>query len=108
MSEWTKGHFDPLIFRAFVKCVGIYPVGSLVKLKSGRLGVVIDQSKKSLLKPLVKVFYSTQSQTRIQPQIVDLSIPQSREKIVSRETLEDWEFADLAELCLGTNVTLRH
>lgn len=105
MSEWTKGHFSPAVFQAFVKCVGIYPVGSLVKLKSGRLGVVIDQSKKSLLKPLVKVFYSTLSQARIPPQVVDLSVPQSPEKIVSREALEDWGFPDLEDLWLEMDIS---
>ena len=39
MAEWN-GHFDPQVFRAFVKAVGIYPVGALVRLESGRLGVV--------------------------------------------------------------------
>ncbi len=37
MARWT-GYFDPRVFQAFVKCVGIYPVGTLVKLQSGRLG----------------------------------------------------------------------
>ena len=38
MAEWSKGHFDPLVFQAFVKSMGIYPVGSLVLLSSGRRG----------------------------------------------------------------------
>jgi putative nucleotidyltransferase with HDIG domain len=57
MAEWTKGHFDPLVFQAFVKSLGIYPIGSLVQLKSGRIGVVIEQAEKSLLTPCIKVFF---------------------------------------------------
>jgi HD-GYP domain-containing protein (c-di-GMP phosphodiesterase class II) len=34
MAEWANGHFDPNVFQAFVKSMGIYPVGSLVKLTS--------------------------------------------------------------------------
>ena len=43
MAQWAD-HFDDTVFKAFVKSVGIYPVGSMIKLKSGRLAVVIDQS----------------------------------------------------------------
>ncbi|HEX9172964.1 MAG TPA: HD-GYP domain-containing protein, partial [Telluria sp.] len=35
MAEWSHGHFDPVVFQAFVKTVGIYPVGTLVRLESG-------------------------------------------------------------------------
>lgn len=46
MAQW-KGHFDEGIFKAFVKSIGIYPIGSVVLLKSQKLGVVIDQSQKT-------------------------------------------------------------
>lgn len=45
MAEWG-GHFDPNIFQAFVKSLGIYPIGSLVLLSCGRLGVVTEQGGK--------------------------------------------------------------
>lgn len=48
MAEWTKGHFDPVIFQAFVKSLGIYPIGSLLLLSSGRLGIVVEQAEKVL------------------------------------------------------------
>jgi HD-GYP domain-containing protein (c-di-GMP phosphodiesterase class II) len=34
MAAW-KGHFDPTVFRHFVRSLGIYPNGSLVRLESG-------------------------------------------------------------------------
>lgn len=101
MAEWANGHFDPKVFQAFVKSLGIYPIGSLVKLSSGRLGVVVDQSGKSLTTPLVKVFFSTKSNMRIIPEVVDLSRPDTHEKIVSREDPAKWRFADLNELWSG-------
>jgi len=73
MAEWCRGHFDDKIFHAFVKCVGIYPSGTLVRLKSGRLGVVMEQSGESLLKPKVRVFYSTKSEHHVRPEVVDLA-----------------------------------
>src|SRR6185312_2818143 len=41
MTEWSAGHFDQTVFQAFVRSIGIYPVGSLVRLESGRLGIII-------------------------------------------------------------------
>lgn len=100
MAEW-KGHFDPKVFQAFVKSMGIYPVGSLVRLTSGRIGVVTEQSTKSLTMPLVKVFYSTKSGMRVVPFMVDLSRPDCLEKIAQREDPAKWNFPDLNELWSG-------
>ena len=101
MAEWSNGHFDPSIFQAFVKSLGIYPIGSLIRLNSGRLGIVIEQAAKSLLTPRIKVFYSTRSQARIRPEIIDLSSPGCTEKIAGREDPSKWDFPDLNELWSG-------
>jgi putative nucleotidyltransferase with HDIG domain len=98
MAEWSDGHFDPTVFQAFVKSLGIYPIGSLVRLSSGRLGVVVSQSPKSLLTPRIKVFYSTRAATRVQPEFVDLSMSGCREKIAGREDPAQWNFPDLNDL----------
>ena len=101
MAEWADGHFDPTVFQAFVKSLGIYPIGSLVRLNSGRLGLVIEQSARSLLTPRIKVFFSTRSNTRIPPEIIDLSQSGCAEKIASREDPAKWNFPDLDELWSG-------
>lgn len=99
MAQWAKdGHFDERIFQAFVKSIGIYPTGSLVKLKSGRLAVVVEQGSASLLKPLVKVFYSTKASEPLVPQLLDLG--RSSDEIVSREVPSAWGFKNLDELWL--------
>ncbi|WP_038054076.1 HD-GYP domain-containing protein [Thioalkalivibrio sp. ALJ1] len=101
MAEWADGHFDPKVFQAFVKSLGIYPVGSLVRMASGRIGVVVDQSDESLLKPVVKIFYSTSSGCRIPPRIVNLSAPHHQDAIAGREDPAAWPFPDLDELWSG-------
>jgi HD-GYP domain-containing protein (c-di-GMP phosphodiesterase class II) len=90
MAEWRNGHFDEVIFHAFVKTVGIYPTGTLLKLKSGRLGVVTDQTKNSLVKPIVTVFFSIRSNAHILQEIIDLS--KSTDSIVSLENPQQWKF----------------
>lgn len=98
MAEWSRGHFDQRIFEAFVRSVGIYPIGSMVRLSSDRLGVVIAQTDQSLLTPRVKVFFSIESDKRIPPEILDLSKPSCQDKIVSHEDPGKWKISDIQEL----------
>ena len=101
MAEWAPGHFDERLFHAFVKCIGIYPIGSLVRLTSGRIGVVTAQTPNALTKPCVKVFFCTQSDQRISPKMVDLASEGCTEHILGRENPERWQFQDLNELRSG-------
>jgi putative nucleotidyltransferase with HDIG domain len=95
MAEWRNGHFDEEVFKAFVKTIGIFPSGTLVRLKSGRLAIVIEQTGKSLLTPIVKSFFSTKSNEPIMPEMIDLS--RSRESIISAEDPAKWGF-DLKQI----------
>ncbi|MBM5574815.1 HD-GYP domain-containing protein [Deefgea sp. CFH1-16] len=92
--EWSKFHFNPELVQAFMRTVGIYPVGSLVRLESGRLGIVIEQNEGSLLQPKLKVIFSAKSNTYITPIIVDLARPMGKggaDKIVGHEDPAKWQ-----------------
>lgn len=102
MAQW-KGHFEPAIFQAFVKTVGIYPIGTLVRLQSGRLGVVTEQNAASLLTPQVKVFFSTQTMKRLPPQVLDLADARQADRITGVELAERWAFKDLNDLWLESS-----
>ncbi len=95
MAEWRNGHFDERIFHAFVKTIGIYPTGTLVRLKSGRLAIVTEQSEKGLLTPMVKAFFSTKANEPIMPEMIDLA--KSADSIANVEMAEKWGF-DLKQL----------
>lgn len=97
MAQWN-GHFDPVLFQAFIKTIGIYPTGSLVRLKSQRLAVVMEQSESNMLKPKVKVFFSLRSKLPVTQSIIDLSAPSSPDSIEAREPHDKWNFPYLEEL----------
>lgn len=91
--EWSKFHFSPSLTQEFMRCVGIYPVGTMVMLESGRLGVVVEPHESNLLTPKVNVFFNTRSQTYIRPELLDLSRPLGfggGDKIVRHESPEKW------------------
>lgn len=101
MASW-KGHFDPEIFRAFVKSLGIYPTGSLVRLESGKLGIVIEQNEESLLVPKVKTFFSAKSKTTLPVTILDLAKKNCQDRVAGVEDPENWNFRNLDDLWAET------
>ncbi|MGC3964760.1 MAG: HD-GYP domain-containing protein [Rhodocyclaceae bacterium] len=93
LHEWSAHHFDPMLVQAFIRCVGIYPVGALVRLESGRLGIVTEQNEQSLLTPRLKVVFSTRSNMRVEPYDLDLSRPLGSgggDRIVNHEDPAKW------------------
>lgn len=97
MAAW-KGHFDPAVFNAFVRSVGIYPVGALVRLQSDHLAVVVEQDEQSLLTPKVRIFYSAKRRMQVFVRELDLSAPGCGDRIAGVESPEAWGFADLEKL----------
>ncbi|MBS7470007.1 HD-GYP domain-containing protein [Pseudomonas syringae] len=100
MASW-KGHFDDMVFQSFVKTVGIYPIGTLVRLESGRLGVVVEQGEASLLKPKVKVFMSARTGKTFAAQVIDLGCPSDPDGILRIEKTTDWGLEEVDTLWAG-------
>jgi len=90
LLEWSKFHFDPELVRAYVRSVGIYPTGSLVKLESGRLGVVTEQHAEKPMLPKVKVFFHSVHKRYLKPEIIDLAWSGIQDKVVGHEEFETW------------------
>ncbi|ACY51742.1 HD-GYP domain [Vibrio antiquarius] len=68
----TPFHLDADLVYKFINCVGVYPVGSIVELSDGRVGIVWSSNDSQALKPEVKCFYSRKYQRYIDVAMVDL------------------------------------
>lgn len=100
MISWS-GHFDYQVLSAFIKILGIYPTGALVRMRSGRVGVVVEQNQAFLTKPVVKLFFSTRSDTHIPVQRVDLAQAHESDAIVASEPRDKWDSAMIDALWAG-------
>ncbi|MGD9787510.1 MAG: HD-GYP domain-containing protein [Sulfuricellaceae bacterium] len=96
LQEWGKFHFNEELVRHFIRMVGIYPDGTLVRLESGRLGVVVAQNPKNMLLPRVRVVYDSRRGHAVEPYEVDLAAPMGSggaDALVGWESPEAWGIA---------------
>ncbi|MHB1372764.1 MAG: HD-GYP domain-containing protein [Thauera sp.] len=87
LLEWSANHFEPRLVKAFIRSVGIYPTGALVRLESKRLAVVQAQHAEKPMQPTVKVIFHTAGHY-LQP--ADLDLRRSQDRIVGHEDFADW------------------
>ncbi|HQZ02828.1 MAG TPA: HD-GYP domain-containing protein [Thauera sp.] len=92
LLEWGKFHFKPELVQAFIRAVGIYPTGSLVRLESRRLAVVQAQNPDQLMQPVVKLVFHTRGYY-LAPEVVDLR--HSQDRIVGHEDFATWNIDPL-------------
>ncbi len=53
MYEWRNRDFHPGLVEQFIQCMGIYPIGSVVELNTGEIGVVVTMNRARRLKPRI-------------------------------------------------------
>ncbi|PKN50338.1 MAG: hypothetical protein CVU58_01360 [Deltaproteobacteria bacterium HGW-Deltaproteobacteria-16] len=94
---WSRSHFNEELAHRFIRCIGIYPAGTLVQLQSGMLGVVVE-STDSLLRPVVRLVYDTKRDWAVSPKDIDLSKPNGKggeERIIGYECAKRWRINPL-------------
>jgi len=91
LLEWSGDHLDPVLVQEFIRCIGLYPIGSLVLLESGRLGVVIETNEDDQRLPVVRVMYHTRFRQPITVQTLDLSRPGNQDRIVKAVDPTDYK-----------------
>jgi HD-GYP domain-containing protein (c-di-GMP phosphodiesterase class II) len=88
LFEWSKFHFNAGLLERFICLIGIYPVGTLVKLESGILAVVVNPGTESLLRPIVRTVFDTKRELYVTPQDIDLA--KKLDSIVQYESPLNW------------------
>ncbi|HMF51080.1 MAG TPA: HD-GYP domain-containing protein [Candidatus Saccharimonadales bacterium] len=91
--EWSQGYLNRNLVEKFIAHVGIYPIGTLVRLKSGYIGVVIDHGEKGSLTPVVRAVCDAVQRRPIKPFVIDLGIQRqigNEHDIVGCEAPEKW------------------
>lgn len=83
-------HFDAELVTKFIKCMGVYPVGTLVQLSNQRLAVVMQRNEQQPLKPVVKVIYHATQRHYLEVQWLDLARNGGQESI--ENTVDPKEF----------------
>ena len=95
LLEWSGHHLDGDLVQQYIRALGIYPVGSLVRLSGGRLAIVVEQGE-DLLRPTVRVVYDTVRNLLLQPR--DFHLVHASEEIVDYEDPLEWNLDPIAFL----------
>lgn len=65
--------YDPEIMRAFIESVGVYPIGTFVALRSGKLAMVVDIDHDDAARPVVRTFQSLKTGKGVQGETIRLA-----------------------------------
>jgi len=77
-----SGLFEKALVEIMIRSIGVYPIGSLVRLNTGEQAVVIGANPQQRLKPVIKVISDTQGRSYPTPLILDLANPSTHEQTV--------------------------
>jgi HD-GYP domain-containing protein (c-di-GMP phosphodiesterase class II) len=92
------GAYDAAMLDSFIEAVGVYPIGSVVALRSGRLAMVVDQYPGDIARPKVRAFYSLVTGGMITPVEIALATCQGEDAIEGTVSPEAYGIPDMAVL----------
>ena len=100
-----EGELDDEILDHFIESVGVYPIGSVVRLNNGKLALVVDQNIGEYTSPRVWTFYDMNTRSLIKPEDLDMRLFKNQIEIVSSDDGSDHgieNFAALREMVFNT------
>ena len=81
--------FDRMMVQRFIKCIGLMPVGSFVRLSSNKLGFVLTLDEESAKPAVVRIIYDADKKQLITPEDYDLTDPATENSVGSIVRPED-------------------
>jgi HD-GYP domain-containing protein (c-di-GMP phosphodiesterase class II) len=73
----NQSRFDPVVLKAFVRIMGIHPIGSLVLLNNGSIGKVTEVRSEVPLRPKILILQDKEGNRQKNGEILDLLIEKS-------------------------------
>ncbi|MCW8833379.1 MAG: HD-GYP domain-containing protein [Colwellia sp.] len=67
-----NNHLDATLVDHFIKCIGVFPIGSLVQLNSNQLAIIEERNDDNPIKPKVRSFYNVAIKDFVEAQDIDL------------------------------------
>ncbi len=92
LYEWSEYHFNKEVAYNFIRCIGVYPIGTCVRLENDLIGVVVGTTE-NLVQPVVRVFYNDNKKDSVP--VHDLDLSRTGGRVVGYEEPVKWNFGQL-------------
>lgn len=92
IQAWGGRFFHHALVEHFIQCTGVYPVGSLVELTTGAVGIVVSQNRKNRLQPRVLLVLDPKKSPISTPKVIDLLTDRENEYGLEYEIGRSLEF----------------
>lgn len=73
LFKWASGNFDVALLERFIKCIGIYPIGSVVRLSSGEVGIIVASDECNRLKPILLIVQNAEGKPLAQRRLINMA-----------------------------------
>lgn len=83
-------HFERQLVQAFIRCVGIYPLSSLVRLQNGALGIVVSSQEENRLKPVLLLIRGADGSALLPRRMVNLAV-------IEAQGMTGWGIQEIAD-----------
>ncbi len=93
MNQWA-GHFDQALLDRFADSLGIFPAGTLVRLSTGELGIVMGSADDAPENVIVRAFFDCETLAEMAPVDRTIAPAMDHPRIVARDSPTFWRFTD--------------